>query len=104
MDSWTADLDAEAQRIDAIINAEDVRDAYTELATKPGAWVSLSRLRTALADMPRAEFDAAILRLALEVGVHLNPEFNQKTLTPQDRAAAIRTGGENVHLLSIRQP
>ncbi|WP_284742788.1 hypothetical protein [Amycolatopsis sp. RTGN1] len=80
-----------------------IRAAYTELATAPGAGVSLTRLRRAFADVARSDLDAALLRLALEPSVRLNPEFNQKTLTPADRAAALRTGGEDVHLLSIEQ-
>ncbi|MDI5974639.1 hypothetical protein QDK53_00400 [Amycolatopsis magusensis] len=81
-----------------------IRVAYTELATAPGSWVSLTRLRGALGDLPRADLDAALLQLVLEPKTRLNPEFNQKTLTPADRAAALHTGGEDVHLLSIEQP
>jgi hypothetical protein len=36
-----------------------IRHAYASLASRPGGWVSLTRLRTELADTPRAELDAA---------------------------------------------
>lgn len=87
----------------AVDITDRIRTAYTELATAPGAWVSLTRLRGAFADVSRSDLDAALLRLALESKVRLNPEFNQKILTPKDRAAALRTGGEDVHLLSIEE-
>ncbi|WP_406631846.1 hypothetical protein [Amycolatopsis sp. WGS_07] len=83
--------------------ADRIRAAYTELAAAPGAGVSLTRLRRAFADVARSDLDAALLQLALEPKVRLNPEFNQKTLDAADRAAALRTGGEDVHLLSIEQ-
>lgn len=82
--------------------AADIRATYESLADEPGAWVGLARLRAALADVPRADLDAALLEMVRARGVMLNPEFNQKTLTPADRHAAIRLGGENTHLLAIR--
>lgn len=88
----------------AVDTTDRIRAAYAELAVEPGAWVSLTRLRHAVADIPRTELDAALLRLVLEPEVRLNPEFNQKTLTAADRAAALRTGGEDVHLMSIGRP
>jgi hypothetical protein len=84
--------------------ADRVRAAYAALAAAPGSWVSLTRLRHAVADIPRADLDAALLRLVLEPDVRLNPEFNQKTLNAADRAAALHTGGEDVHLISIGRP
>ncbi|WP_336158714.1 hypothetical protein [Amycolatopsis sp. VC5-11] len=89
-----------AQSVDI---TDRIRAAYTELAAAPGVGVSLARLRRAFADVARSDLDAALLRLALEPKVRLEPEFNQKTLTPADRAAGLRTGGEDVHLLSIEQ-
>ncbi|GAA4707530.1 hypothetical protein APR04_003815 [Promicromonospora umidemergens] len=80
----------------------DIRATYESLACEPGAWVGLARLRAALADVPRANLDAALLEMAREPAVMIIPEFNQKTLTPADRAAALRMGGENVHLLAVR--
>jgi hypothetical protein len=76
--------------------------AYAELASRPGAWVGLARLREALPDLSRQEFDGALLEVALWPHVSLIPEVNQKALTGADRAAAIHVGGEDKHLLQIR--
>ncbi|MGU3435745.1 hypothetical protein ACNHUS_22345 [Actinomycetes bacterium M1A6_2h] len=80
---------------------QQVRDAYASLASEPGAYVRLSRLRPALGAVPRAELDAAICTLQRQPGVHLIPEENQKTLTDEDRAAAVVVGNQQNHLLAI---
>lgn len=78
-----------------------VRTAYRRLAARPGAWVGLSRLRDAVADVPRPDVDAALLALHRDPAVSLIPEENQKTLTDEDRAAAIRIGNKDVHVMMI---
>jgi hypothetical protein len=78
-----------------------IRAAYAELATSPGAWVSLTRLRPSLDDVPKAELDKALERLLDAPDVELEPEDNQKTLKVEDRRAAVRIGGEDRHLLAI---
>ncbi|MFI8527981.1 hypothetical protein ACIGB8_26205 [Promicromonospora sukumoe] len=90
--------------VPAVDVADRIRAAYAALTAAPGSWVSLTRLRHAVADIPRGDLDAALLRLVLEPEVRLNPEFNQKTLTKEDRAAALHTGDEDVHLISIGRP
>jgi hypothetical protein len=80
---------------------EQIRAGYESLAARPGAWVSLTRLRASLAGLPRQVVDETLLRLDLQPDVYLIAEANQKVLTDADRAAAIRIGGENKHLLSI---
>jgi hypothetical protein len=79
-----------------------IRSAYEELVAEAGGWIGLRRLRERLADVPPPEVDAALLRLDLQPGIYLEPESNQKTLSDLDRAAAIRIGGEDKHLLSIK--
>jgi hypothetical protein len=82
--------------------AEDrIRHAYANLAPRPGGWVSLTRLRTELADTPRADIDAALHTLFRAPGVSLIPEENQKVLTTADRNAAVSIGDENKHLIAI---
>ena len=78
-----------------------IRHAYAGLTPRPGGWVSLTRLRTALADTPRAELDAALQTLNRTPGVSLIPEENQKVLTAADRDAAIVIGDHAKHLLAI---
>lgn len=83
--------------------AQQIRTAYADLAEKPGAQVGLRALREHLAGVPASEFDAALLRLAGERGVILEPEPKLRSLTPADRKAAVRVGGQDKHLLSIEQ-
>ncbi|MBE1492754.1 hypothetical protein [Plantactinospora soyae] len=78
-----------------------VRRAYQELAAKPGDYVMLSDLRSALDDLSRTEVDAALIRLNRERDVHLVPESNQKVLRPEERAAAVSIGNQDKHLLAI---
>jgi hypothetical protein len=82
---------------------EKIRSLYNGFAARPGAWVSLSRLRDALSEISRDEIDEALLRLDLQPQVYLISEANQKTLSPADRKAAIHIGGEDKHLLSIER-
>jgi hypothetical protein len=78
-----------------------VRDAYVRLAAHAGGWVDLVRLRAALPDVPRADLDAALTSMYRLPGISLIPEENQKTLTDQDRAAAVAIGDQDKHLIAI---
>ncbi|MFC7245372.1 hypothetical protein ACFQO7_23095 [Catellatospora aurea] len=78
-----------------------VRTAYDKLADAPQAWVSLTDLRRELTGATAGEVDAALMKMAVGGAIVLVPEDNQKTLTDEDRAAAIHIGGEDKHLLSI---
>jgi hypothetical protein len=87
---------------DVQINIEArVIEAYRALAAKPGAWVSLRRLRPALSEIDRPDLDAALISLYTRPGITLIPEENQKSLTPDDRAAAVSIGGQNKHLIYV---
>ncbi|MER6830800.1 hypothetical protein ABT352_32740 [Streptosporangium sp. NPDC000563] len=79
-----------------------VRDAYTELAKKPGDWVNLRLLRDRLGDgMSREQVDEALRRMMRLPDVNLVGEGNQKILKPEDRAAAVHIGEQDRHLISI---
>lgn len=78
-----------------------LRAAYADLTTEPGAWVSLTRLRAHFPDVDRAALDDALRALARDDDVTLVPEDNQKVLTAADRAAAVRQGCQDKHLISI---
>lgn len=89
----------------------DIRDAYEDaLAANPNSvagveWVSLTRLRTALAvrGWDRDRQDREILRFVRERKGILNPESNQKVLSPRDRADAITMGGEQKHIFMVKR-
>jgi hypothetical protein len=78
-----------------------IASAYNALADEPGAWVSLRRLRPFFADVARDDLDEALRDLSRSDGVNIVPESNQKALTPADREAALRLGGQENHLLAI---
>lgn len=94
----TAPLDSSDKTVD--IEAS-IRAAYASLAREPGSTVRLSRLRNELRDIPRADLDDALARLRRAADVSLIPEENQKTLTDEERAAAVVVGNQQNHLLSI---
>ncbi|MFJ9786578.1 hypothetical protein ACIRSS_43905 [Amycolatopsis sp. NPDC101161] len=77
-----------------------IRVAYSELVREPRGWVALVDLRPKLG-APASEVDAVLKELSRTGKAHLVPEDNRKVLTPADREAAIRIGGEDNHLLSI---
>ena len=90
--------EADEQSVDV---EQHLRDAYRRVASHPGGWVGLVRLRAELASVPRPEVDAALIRLYQQPGVSLIPEENQKTLTSEDRGAAIEIGNQHKHLIAI---
>jgi hypothetical protein len=93
---------APVAKTDATVDIEaSIRAAYAGLAREPGSTVRLSRLRNELRDIPRTDLDDALARLRRAPDVSLIPEENQKTLTDEERAAAVVVGNQQNHLLSI---
>lgn len=89
-----------ATRATTVVDTETrIRTAY---AAQGARTVKLADLR-ALVDAPRAEFDAALARMATMPGVHVRSEADQKTLTDQDRAAALMLAGTDRHTLLIEK-
>ena len=81
--------------------ADRIRASYRSLASAPGAWVTLTELRSALGDVARADLDPALVLLQRTAGVSLIPQENQKLLTDTDRDAAVVVGTQKCHLLAI---
>ena len=91
-----------SEKTDSTVDIEaSIRAAYSRLAREPGSTVRLSRLRNELRDIARADLDDALARLRRAADVSLIPEENQKTLTDEERAAAVVVGNQQNHLLSI---
>jgi hypothetical protein len=80
-----------------------IRAAYTELTVRrpPGSPIKLSALRPWLEEIPRDVVDAELDRMIEAPDVHLTAELNRKTLTDEDREAAVKIGDEERHLLKI---
>lgn len=81
-----------------------IRQAYKDLQRQPGDWVSLADVRDQLADVPRAEQDASLTRLAMTPGHHVIPWDNYKALSDRERSAALRIGGADSHHIRIEEP
>ncbi|GAA5060868.1 hypothetical protein [Nocardia callitridis] len=84
--------------------AREVENAYARLSRKKAVPIRLAVLREHLDDLPKSEFDRGIELLARRTDVHVRAEADQKTLTEQDRDAAIVLGGTPRHLLTIEAP
>ncbi|CCQ17303.1 putative uncharacterized protein [Rhodococcus sp. AW25M09] len=96
------DEPATAEMTEKSVDVEaDIRAAYARIAREPGSTVRLSRLRNELRDISRSDLDDALARLRRADDVSLIPEENQKTLTDEERAAAVVVGNQQNHLLSI---
>ncbi len=98
-----AGLARSGQRLHEVFRPDvekQIRGAYARLAA-PGAWVGLVALREELFGVPRDAVDAELERMASTPGVHVQAETNQKALTEADRAAAVRFGGDDRHMIMI---
>jgi hypothetical protein len=80
---------------------ERIRSAYGELARSPGLSVRLADLRAKLSAFDRVLVDEVLVRLSLADDVRVTPEANQKTLTREDRDAAVIIGNRDRHLIAI---
>ncbi|MBM7078476.1 MULTISPECIES: hypothetical protein [Micromonospora] len=76
--------------------ASAIREAYGTVA-QSGDLLPLTQLRTAL----KAQIDAALIRMNREPDVQIIPNSQQGDLTAEDRAAAVRIGNQDRHLISI---
>jgi hypothetical protein len=77
--------------------------AVFELASEPGAWVRLAKVREVMRQRgyTRREQDAALLGLSSRTDVRIVPIANLKSLSDDDRRAAVRMGGELKHAIAI---
>lgn len=92
-----------AQQSDAVSTGEirqRVDTAFDELAEPGREWVGLADLRKKLGGT-REDQDKVLLNLVKVGQIELIPEENQKTIRPEDRAAALNLSGEDKHLLGI---
>jgi hypothetical protein len=80
-----------------------IRAAYNDLASAPEEWIRLARIRPRLNGAERSEVDDVLLEMMKTGTVHLSPDSNTKMLTAEDRAAAVRIGGEDLHLIAIEE-
>ena len=80
--------------------AETVKAAYYLVNTDTQDWVPLTALRAELDGiLTREEADAGLVHLFRTGKFGLIAEVNRKSLTPEDRDAAVHAGGEDKHLI-----
>ena len=80
-----------------------IRAAYRRLAPRPGEPVHLAKLRPLLNGASREDVDAVLTALGRKQVVTLTPNPNGKDVTAEDRAAAVRIGGDENHMISIEE-
>ena len=81
--------------------ADQIRQAYRKLAKRSRDWVSLRELRMLLNGAPKTEVDNALKEMFTARDINLTLEEDQKRLTAEDRAAAIRVGRDDLHFISM---
>jgi hypothetical protein len=81
-----------------------VEAAYADITGGSGESIRLAVLRDRLDGVPKGEVDRALELLARRADVHVRAESDQKTLTEQDREAAVVLGGTPRHRLMIEVP
>ena len=78
-----------------------IRSAYRKLAKRSQDWVSLRELRSLLNGAPKAVVDQTLKEMYTAREINLTLEEDQKRLTGEDRAAAIRVGRDDLHYISM---
>lgn len=78
-----------------------IRKAYDKLARNPGDSVKLSRIRPELGGADSGRVDQALVAMSRDPDVRIFSESNQKTLSDEDRAAAVSIGNRDKHLIAI---
>ncbi|MCY4659569.1 MAG: hypothetical protein OXF93_07140 [Acidobacteria bacterium] len=78
-----------------------IREVYRNLASRPWDWVELRDLRAQLGDWPRSEVDLEITRMFREKDANLTLHEDRRRITQADRAAALRLGVDDMHLIGM---
>jgi hypothetical protein len=92
-----------APKPDDPVTDEKIATLYRQLADKQGDWVRLAELRPLLNGSARTDVDTMLKNMSKAGQAHLAPDPDRKSLTPADREAAIRIGGEDNHLLVVER-
>ena len=81
-----------------------IASAYMEISgtEEGGVFISLADLRRECPAVTRADLDRELAAMYRAQHINLVPQDNWATMTGQDRAAALRLGGEDKHRVSYR--
>lgn len=83
------------------VTRAEVMEVYSRLAAKPGALVSLVKIRGHLPHLRHGELTAVLKQMDRERIIQLDPDPNRKALPPEAHEAAIVIGGEPKHFISV---
>lgn len=78
-----------------------IRSAYRALAKRSQDWVMLRDLRPRIGGAAKSEVDTALKQMNRMREIVLTLKEDQSALTPEDRAAAVRIGVDDMHMLSM---
>lgn len=78
-----------------------VAEEYGNLAKAAGDWVPLRALREALPKFDREELDDTLKLLYSRRVIRMTSESNPRTLSEEDKTAALVAGGAELHWLAI---
>jgi len=92
-----------AEPAPTVIEAAQIGALYRTLAAKQGDQVRLAELRPLLNGAAGTDVDRVLREMSKAGKAHLSPDPDRKSLTAADRAAAIRIGGEDNHLLVVER-
>jgi len=83
---------------------DKVRAAWKMIGGKPGEFARVSDLRYALCSqgLTFTQQDEVLAGMYRAQAVNLVPQENQQALTRDQQATALRIGGEDKHLISLR--
>lgn len=81
-----------------------IRDAYRQLAPRPGDTVDLADLRDQLPDVPKDQLDAALTKMLADDRIQLEPEPFGHRIGDREKAAAINIGDEDRHDITMGEP
>jgi hypothetical protein len=80
-----------------------IRAAYAKLAREPYDWVRLADLRGLLNGASRADVDSVLAEMSRTGRARFSPAENPKALAEADRAAAVKIGADDNHLIAIEE-
>jgi len=82
---------------------ERILAAYADLASRPGGTIYLAALRARLNGVAADELDRALVEMDDDRLIQMETDPDQRGLTAEMRAAAVRLAGRDMHLLRVVQ-
>lgn len=81
--------------------SDRVSEVYQQLSKGGDDYVFLSDLRAALPDVSREDLDRALVQMQEGRKIVLDPYPLRSSLTPEQRAAGLQLGPQEMHMLVV---